>query len=269
MAKLVWDAVGEHFYETGVDHGIVFPVESNGTMPKGFAWNGLTNVSETPSGAESTEIYADNIKYLDILSAEKFACTIEALYYPKEFAVLDGTASPTEGVNIGQQARGAFGFAYRSLLGNDVKGNDFGYKLHLIYNLKASPSEKAYSTVNDSPEAITFSWECNSTPVNVTGYKATSLLTIDSTKVDPAKLASFLEILEGSSGSVSYNAFSGSSFTPGETYYEQSGSEYVATTDTEPDGSKTYYTKTETGGTDARMPLPDEVIAHFGNGASG
>lgn len=266
MAKMLWDAIGEHFYETGVDHGVVYPYDANGAMSKGVPWNGLSNVIESPSGAEPTEIYADNIKYLNILSAEQFACTIEAYYYPDEFAVLDGTASPTSGVNIGQQSRGSFGFCYRSLLGNDVKGNDLGYKLHLIYGLVASPSEKGYSTVNDSPEAITFSWDCKSTPVQVAGFKPTSLITIDSTKVDAAKLATFEDILYGTDGSFSYNAFTGTDFVTGETYYEQSGTDYVVTSDAVADDTKTYYTRTESGGSVGRMPLPDEVIAHFGTG---
>lgn len=266
MAKMIWDAIGEHFYETGVDHGVVYPYDNAGAMSKGVAWNGLSNVNETPSGAEPTEIYADNIKYLNILSAEQFACTIEAYYYPDEFAVLDGTASPVNGINIGQQGRGSFGFSYRSLLGNDTKGNDLGYKLHLIYGLVASPSEKSYSTVNDSPEAITFSWECRSTPVSVKGFKPTSLITIDSTRVDPVKLAAFEDILYGTDGSFTYNTFSGSTFDAGETYYEKNGDVYNATADTEPDGTKTYYTRTENGGTVGRMPLPDEVVAFFGTG---
>lgn len=261
--RLEWDKTGEHFYETGVDHGVVYPLANDGTMPSGYAWNGLSNVSESPSGAEATEIYADNIKYLNIISAEQFAATIEAYYYPPQFAVLDGTATPSKGVNIGQQSRGAFGFAYRSLLGNDVKGNDLGYKLHLLYGLTASPSEKGYSTVNDSPEAITFSWECKSTPVNVTGYKPTSLITIDSTIVLPERLKAFEDILYGTNGSFSYNTFTGTAFDATETYYEQVGGSYVVTTDTDPDASKTYYTRTESGGTVGRMPLPDEVISFF------
>ena len=197
MAKLVWDATGEKFYETGTDRGVVYPQAADGTYPKGVAWNGLTAVSESPSGAESNDLWADNIKYLSLISAEDFGFSIEAYYYPDEFEVCDGTAEPVTGVKIGQQARKAFGFCYRSILGNDIQGNDYGYKLHLIYNCKASPSEQSYNTVNDSPEALSFSWECTTTPVNVTGYKPTAKIIIDSTKVDRAKLTNLENALYG------------------------------------------------------------------------
>ena len=197
MSKLVWDQTGERYYETGVKQGVLYPQATGGTYPKGVAWNGLTAVTESPSGAEATALYADDIKYLNLMSAEEFGATIEAYTYPDEFAQCDGSAALATGVSIGQQSRKAFGLCYRTTLGNDVDGNDFGYKLHIIYNALAAPSEKAYATINDSPEAITFSWEVTTTPVNVTGFKPTASITIDSTKVDKSKLASLEEILYG------------------------------------------------------------------------
>lgn len=197
MSKLVWDQTGERYYETGVKQGVLYPQAAGGTYPKGVAWNGLTAVTESPSGAEATALYADDIKYLNLISAEEFGATIEAYTYPDEFAQCDGSAALATGVSIGQQSRKAFGLCYRTTLGNDVDGNDFGYKLHIIYNALAAPSEKAYATINDSPEAITFSWEITTTPVNVTGFKPTASITIDSTKVDKTKLASLEEILYG------------------------------------------------------------------------
>lgn len=209
MARLVWDATGEKFYETGTDRAVLYLQDSTGAYPEGVAWNGITAVSETPSGAEANDLYADNSKYLSLISAEDFGFSIEAYYYPDEFEVCDGTAEPIPGVKVGQQARKPFGFCYRSVLGNDIDGNDHGYKLHLIYNCKASPSEQSYQTINDSPEAISFSWECTTTPVNVagnqpiqgvdlTGYKPTAKIIIDSTKVDATKLATLEGILYGS-----------------------------------------------------------------------
>jgi|SRR5690606_14031341 len=198
MAKLVWDKTGERFYETGVKKGVLYPQGPGGTYPKGVAWNGLISVTESPSGAEVTPIYADNIKYVNLISAEEFGATIEAYTYPDEFAQCDGSAEIAKGVMIGQQSRKPFGLSYVTTLGNDVDGDDYGYKIHIIYGALASPSEKGYSTINDSPEAITFSWEITTTPVEVTGYKPTACVTIDSTKVDPAKLAALEEILYGS-----------------------------------------------------------------------
>ena len=189
MSKLVWDQTGERFYETGVKNGVLYVQDESGAYPKGVAWNGLTAVTESPSGAEATPLYADDVKYLELFSAEEFGATIEAYTYPDEFEACDGSASLAEGITIGQQDRKAFGLCYRTTLGNDVQGNNLGYKLHLVYGAKAAPSEKAYQTVNDSPEAITFSWEVTTTPVNVPGYKPTASLTIDSTKVDAEKLA--------------------------------------------------------------------------------
>ena len=218
--KLVWDKTGEHFYETGIKNGVLYPMSESGTYPKGVAWNGLTAITESPSGAEATALYADDIKYLNLMSNEEFGATVEAYTYPDEFAECDGSASLTEGVYIGQQARKTFGLCYRTTLGNDAKGNDYGYKLHIIYGAMASPSEKAYSTINDSPDAITFSWELSTTPVAVANFKPTASLTIDSTKVDPQKLAALEEILYGKDGT-------------GEDH--------------------------STGAVDPRLPLPDEI----------
>ena len=198
--KLVWDKTGEHYYETGVKNGVLYPMSASGTYPKGVAWNGLTAITESPSGAEATALYADDIKYLNLMSNEEFGATVEAYTYPDEFAECDGSASLTEGVYIGQQARKTFGLCYRTTLGNDSKGNDYGYKLHIIYGAMASPSEKAYATINDSPDAITFSWELSTTPVAVANFKPTASLTIDSTKVDSQKLAALEEILYGKDG---------------------------------------------------------------------
>lgn len=197
MSKLVWDKTGERFYETGVDHGVLYPIQAGGLYNKGVVWNGLTAVTESPSGAEATALYADNIKYLNLISAEEFGATIEAYTYPDEFAECDGSAELATGVYIGQQPRKTFGLCYRTVIGNDVDNDSFGYKLHLIYGALAAPSEKGYSTINDSPEAITFSWEVKTTPVNVTGCKPTACLTIDSTKVDKDKLAALEAILYG------------------------------------------------------------------------
>jgi len=198
MAKLVWDQTGERYYETGVKMGVLYPQDTSGAYPKGVAWNGLTAVTESPSGAEATPLYADDIKYLNLMSTEEFGATIEAYTYPDEFAECDGSASIATGVMIGQQKRKAFGLCYRTVLGNDTENNDYGYKLHIIYGALAAPSEKAYATINDSPEAITFSWEVTTTPVNVTGQKPTASVTIDSTKADPTKLAALEAILYGS-----------------------------------------------------------------------
>jgi len=198
MSRLiVWDKTGERLYETGVKNGVLYPQGANGDYPSGVAWNGLISVTESPSGAEASPLYADDTKYLNLMSAEEFGATIEAYTYPDEFTECDGSAEIAVGVLIGQQSRKQFGLSYRTALGNDVDGADYGYKLHLIYGALAAPSEKGYQTINDSPEAITFSWEVSTTPVVVTGKKPTASITIDSTKVEPAKLAAFEEILYG------------------------------------------------------------------------
>lgn len=218
MAKIKWDQSGERLYETGVKNGVLY-LQSEGTYPKGVAWNGLTAVTESPSGAEATALYADDMKYLNLYSAEEFGATIEAYTYPEEFAKCDGSAELAKGVVIGQQTRTAFGMCYRTVIGNDTEGEAHGYKLHIIYGAMASPSEKAYATINDSPEAITFSWEVTTTPVNVTGAKPTASIVIDSTKADAAKLQALEEILYGKDGT----------------------------------GDQ------QTGATDPRLPLPDEI----------
>jgi hypothetical protein len=198
MPALVWDLVGERLYETGVDHGVLYTPNASGVYATGVAWNGLTSVSETPTGAEATAQYADNIKYLNLISVEEFGATVEAFTYPDEFAEFDGLAAPKEGVTVGQQPRKMFGLSYRTRLGNDVEGEEYGYKLHLVYGCKATPSEKAYNTINDSPEAITFSWEVTTTPVPVSGHKPTSLIVVDSTVVAPADLTALEAKLYGS-----------------------------------------------------------------------
>ena len=200
MSKLVWDKTGERLYETGIKNGVLYVQSESGTYPTGVAWNGLTAITESPSGAEATALYADDIKYLNLMSNEEFGATIEAYTYPEEFAECDGSKELVSGVMIGQQARKTFGLCYRTALGNDTEGNDHGYKLHIIYGALAAPSEKAYSTINDSPEAITFSWEITTTPVNVSGAKPTASIVIDSTKADPTKLAALEDILYGKDG---------------------------------------------------------------------
>lgn len=199
MARIQWDQTGKRFYETGVDRGVLYLRDSQGDYSTGVAWNGLTGITESPTGAETTPQYADNIKYVDLVSAEEFEATIEAFTYPEEFAECDGTATPSPGVTIGQQDRKTFGLSYRTKIGNDVDGQDHGYKIHLIYGALAAPSEKAYNTINDSPEAITFSWEITTTPVGVEGYKPVASLTIDSTKVSSDDLEAIEDLLYGDS----------------------------------------------------------------------
>lgn len=228
MSRIVWDKTGERYYETGVKMGVLYPIQEGGAYNKGVAWNGLTAVTESPSGAEATPLYADDIKYLNLISNEEFGCTIEAYTYPDEFAECDGSAALAAGVMIGQQKRKVFGLSYRTAFGNDVDGTDHGYKLHLVYGCLAAPSEKAYATINDSPEAITFSWEVTTTPVSVKGFKPTSQITIDSTKVAPEKLTALEDILYGK------NAASGGA----------GGGEAV----------------------EPRLPLPDEIATLFSEG---
>ena len=203
MAKLIWDKVGERFYETGVKNGVLYVQSADGSYPEGVVWNGLTAVNESPSGAEATPLYADDIKYLNLLSAEEFAATVEAYTYPDAFAECNGEATLATGITVGQQVRKSFGMAYKTKIGNDIN-DDLGYKIHLIYGAKAAPSEKAYATVNDSPEAVTFSWELSTTPVEVTGMKPTATLVIDSTKVAPEKLALLEEALFGTEDKEAY-----------------------------------------------------------------
>lgn len=198
MSRLTWDNTGERLFETGVKNGVLYPIQAGGKYTKGVAWNGLISVTESPSGAEATALYADDIKYVNLLSNEEFGATIEAYTYPDEFAECDGSGTLAEGVLLGQQQRKVFGLCYRTTIGNDVDGNDHGYKLHLVYGCLAAPSEKAYSTINDNPDAITFSWEVTTTPVNVTGFKPTSQITIDSTKVVKEKMTAIEALLYGS-----------------------------------------------------------------------
>ena len=227
-AKIVWDKTGEKLYETGVKNGVLYP-QVNGAYPEGVAWNGLTAVTESPSGAEATPLYADDIKYLNLYSAEEFGATIECYTYPDEFAKCDGSAEIATGVSIGQQTRQAFGMSYKTTVGNDTQGANYGYKLHLIYGATASPSEKAYSTISDSPEAITFSYEVTTTPVNVKGFNPTASIVIDSTKVPAEKLAQLEEILYGKDPT------------------SEGGEDGVA----------------------PRLPLPDEIVTLVGTEAAG
>lgn len=266
MAALLWDQISEHFYENGDDHAVVYPFDSTAkAYNKGYAWSGITGVTESPSGAEETALYADNIKYLSLRSAEEYAQTVTAYSYPEEFGKLDGSEK-VNGMRIYQQARKTFGFSYRSNLGNDTDANDHGYRLHLVYGLTASPSERAYKTVNDSPEAIEFSWEMKGIPVSVSGHKPTCLVTIDSTDFTTpeakARLKKLEDVLYGTDGGeVTYEEV-----TPEvgdnpatEGWYELVDDEYVLSADTTVDAQKTYYEKHVSEGTDARLPLPDEV----------
>lgn len=198
MTKIVWDPTGERLYETGTDRGVVYPMDENGTYLKGVAWNGLMGVSESPSGAEATPLYANNHKYLELRSVEEFGGTITAYTYPDEFADCDGSKELAPGVRAGQQKRKPFGLSYRTLIGNDVKDDEYGYKLHLVYGAIASPSEKEYNTINDSPEAVEFSWEFSTTPVSVDGFRPMAHIVIDSTKVAAEKLTSLENMLYGS-----------------------------------------------------------------------
>ena len=227
-AKIVWDKTGEKLYETGVKNGVLYP-QVNGAYPEGVAWNGLTAVNESPSGAEATPLYADDIKYLNLYSAEEFGATIECYTYPKEFEACDGSKEIATGVSIGQQTRQSFGMSYKTTVGNDTEGANYGYKLHIIYGATASPSEKAYSTISDSPEAITFSYEVTTTPVNVKGFNPTASIVIDSTKVPAEKLAQLEEILYGKDPT------------------SEGGEDGVA----------------------PRLPLPDEIVTLVGTGAAG
>lgn len=271
MAKLLWDQTAEHLYETGDDRAVVYPYNSTSkAYDKGYAWNGITGVTESPSGADETALYADNIKYLSLRSAEEFGMTVTAYTYPDEFAELDGSAFPIPGVRIYQQARKTFGFSYRSIIGNDTDANDYGYKLHLIYGLTASPSERGYSTVNDSPETIEFSWEMTGVPVAITGYKNSCVLTVDSTAFtsteDKAKLTALENILWGTDAEDVYTEVTpvGTENPVTEGWYEKTGNVYVLSADTTVDAQKTYYAKTTTTATDARLPLPDEVFTILG-----
>ena len=258
MGRIEWDKAGERLFETGIDRGVLYPIVNN-KYSMGVPWNGLTGITETPSGAEATSLYADNIKYLSMLSAEDFGGTIEAYTYPDEFAECDGSAMVSKGVNIGQQERKGFGLAYRTKVGNDQNDN-FGYKIHLLYGAKASPSERAYSTVNDSPEAITFSWEITTTPVNVAGHKPTALLTVDSTKVTEANLKKFEDILYG----IDAPAFSATKTYAIGDYVTYQEKVYKCKTAVTVAGAWDEAKWDEVTDAGPRLPMPDEVIALFG-----
>lgn len=254
--KLAWDKAGERFYETGVEQGALF-IQEGGAYPNGVAWNGLTGVTESPSGAEPTALHANDSKYLSLLSAEEFGATVEAYTYPDKFSECDGSAEIAKGVKIGQQTRKTFGLAYKTLIGNDVDNNNHGYLLHAIYGATASPSEKAYATVNDSPEAITFSWELSTTPVNVTGYKPTASMTIDSRTADPTKLKALEDIIYGTDPTVTESEPANWS-TNWKDYYKKVGDEFQKLEDVSAPtwAAATYYE----GGNTPRLPLPDEII---------
>ena len=224
MAKLVWDAIGEHFYETGVDHVVLYRLDANNAYSNGYAWNGVSSISESPSGGDANPIWADNIKYLNLRAAEEYGSTIECYTYPDEFAECNGEGQPASGIAIGQQTRKTFGLSYRTIVGNDAVGNDLGYKLHLVYGCTTSPSEKSYSTVNDSPEAGTFSFELSTVPVAIPGYKNTAILTIDSTKIDSTHMAALEALLYGGDSTEAQLPTPGTVLTTlGLTYSEQTG----------------------------------------------
>lgn len=269
MSLIKWDQTGQRKFKTGVDHGVIYP-QKNGIYPKGAAWNGLTAVTKSPSGAEDNKIYADNMQYLNIKSAETLGLTIECLMYPDEFAECNGESDLAEGVTLGQQRRNTFGFSYRNKIGNDTEGEDFGFEINLVYGCSAAPSEQANNTINDSPETATFSYEVSTTPVNVSGvgpdgkpYKPSASVTIDSTKVPREKLVALEKILYGTEGE--YTQTTDTDFDTGKTYYELVNGEYVKTTDTTFDTGKTYYEET-TAPVDGRLPFPDELKTLFAAG---
>lgn len=262
MALIKWDQIGEKKFKTGVDHGVLYP-QKNGAYPMGVAWNGLTAVNKTPSGAEDNKLYADNMQYLNMKSAETLGLTIECYMYPDEWAECNGESELSEGVFLGQQRRNIFGFAYRNKVGNDIEGEDYGFEINLVYGCSASPSEQANQTINDSPEAATFSYEVSTTPVNVSGvgpdgkpYKPSASITIDSTKIPREKLTEIEEILYGKEGV--YTKTTDSDFDAGKDYYELVNGSYVKTKDTTFDSGKEYYEETSAP-VYGRLPLPDEL----------
>ncbi|MBQ9003737.1 MAG: hypothetical protein IJ087_17975 [Eggerthellaceae bacterium] len=261
MAAIVWDEIGSKIYKTGTDRGVLYPIDTtSSTYPAGYAWNGLTGVSESPSGAEETALWADNGKYGSLYSAEEYGFTINAYQSPEEFDECDGTATIATGVTAGQQARKRFGFSWRTLIGNDVSGNDYGYEIHLVYGAMASPSEKEHSSVNDSPDAEELSWECTTVPVPVPGFKQSAHLVINSTTADAAKLTALEAILYGDDAIV-YVETADTTKQSGKTYYTRSGAEgsytYTELTGTSFSSDKTYYEAATAG---PRLPLPAEVI---------
>ena len=265
--KLVWDQIGEKKYETGVSKGVLFPVDDKGVYPKGVAWNGLSNVNDSPSGAEETKIYADNQKYLSLFSAEELGLTVEAYTYPDEFAECDGTAEIAPGVFAGQQDRKGFGFSYRTEVGNDIKGEAYGYKLHLVYGCKASPSEKSHGTINDSPEAVSFSWTITTTPVNVPGLKKpTASIEIDSNKVEAGKLEALEKIIYG----FDIDEFDESKTYKLGDYVVENTKTYKCTTAVTTPGSFNPSDWTEEANAGIpRLPLPSEVITIMGGAIAG
>ena len=268
MPKMVWDQAGERTYETGVSECALYVAGTGSSYQTGVPWNGLTGVTESPSGAEETALYANNNKYLSLRSAEEFGGTIEAYTYPDEWAQCDGSKALATGVYVGQQTRKGFGLAYKTVVGNDTLGEDNGYKLHLIYGAMCSPSQKQFQTVNDSPSAITFSWEVKTTPVTVPNMKPTASITIDSTKVDAAKLAILENKLYGTDAGTAYEAVTpaGSEDPSSEGWYEKDGDNYVLSVDTTVDPSKTYYQQVTVPSADPYLPLPSEVASIFAQG---
>ena len=268
--NLVWDAQGEKKFEAGTDHAVLYPI-ANGAYPKGVVWNGITAVNESPEGGDAQDFYADNIKYGTLRGTENFGGTIECYTYPDEWKACDGRKELVPGVTIAQQNRKAFGLSYRSLLGNDTELLDLGYVIHLVYNASASPTEKSRSTINESPEAQTMSYEFKTTPVPVTvidNAKATSHIEIDSTKVTAAQLAAIEAVLYGQQGTITYDAVAATAGDNpvAEGWYEKTASNtYVLSADTEVESGKTYYEKVETGAVEARLPLPDEVYTILAN----
>lgn len=266
MTRLVWDAVGQHLYETGTRMGVLYPQDSTGAYPTGVAWNGLRSIEETPSGADETKLYADDIKYLGMRAAEEFGGTIGAYTYPDEWAECDGSAIVGTGVTVGQQPRKAFGLCYRTVIGNDTELEAHGYKLHLVYNATASPSSRSYETINDSPSAIEFSWEFSTTPINMPGgYRPTSLIVIDSTKVDDDRLLALESIIYGSD-TVVYVETSDETPQQGKSYYTRAsdgngGYTYSAFTGVTFSNGTTYYEAVTAG---PRLPLPAEVFSTLG-----
>lgn len=269
MSKIKWDQIGEKKYKTGVDHGVLYP-QKNGAYPKGVAWNGLTAVNKTPSGAEDNKLYADNMQYLNLKSAETLGLTIECYMYPDEWAECNGEAELADGVFLGQQRRNTFGFCFRNKLGNDTEGEDYGFELNLVYGCSASPSEQSNQTINDSPEAATFSYEVSTTPINVSGvgpdgkpYKPAASITVDSTKVSREKLKALEEILYGKDGV--YVKTMDSSFSDEKEYFELVNGSYVKTSDEAMMPGKDYYDET-VAPVDGRLPLPDEIKTLFAAG---
>ena len=269
MSKIKWDQIGDKKYKTGVDHGVLYP-QKNGAYPKGVAWNGLTAVNKTPSGAEDNKLYADNMQYLNLKSAETLGLTIECYMYPDEWAECNGEAELADGVFLGQQRRNTFGFCFRNKLGNDTEGEDYGFELNLVYGCSASPSEQSNQTINDSPEAATFSYEVSTTPINVSGvgpdgkpYKPAASITVDSTKVSREKLTALEEILYGKDGV--YVKTMDSSFSDEKEYFELVNGSYVKTSDEAMMPGKDYYDET-VAPVDGRLPLPDEIKTLFAAG---